>query len=95
MKRFVQGASRAQFGATNSGKTGPADLFSEPQACSKRRRKASNATDPVLEHGARRNFLGRCHGLVIPTGSNDCIAAHFSAQAMMEMGSASLALLVP
>jgi hypothetical protein len=38
-----------------------------------------------FERGARRNFLGRCHGVVIPTGSNDCIAAHFSAQAMMEI----------
>jgi hypothetical protein len=42
-------------------------------------------TWPALEHGVRRYFLGRCHGVVIPTGSNDCVAAHFSAQAMREM----------
>jgi hypothetical protein len=42
-------------------------------------------TCTALEHGVQRYFLGRCHGVVTPTGSNDCVAAHFSAQAMREM----------
>ena len=54
----------------------PKDLFDLPPDCNAR---------SALKHGVRRHFLGQCHCVVIPTGSNDRAAAHFSAQAVMEM----------